>query len=1325
MKYRVFAAVALSILILAACRNPLLQVDDDTDTTNQTFNGRIFAEGLSPLDVAFWNGDNGFEIRFDSTESYDGSLAANIDWSSASDWNGVAFNILNGGSTNLSGFNALSFWARTEAPVTIDKVGLGASTGSNHEIFLSNVTIPTTWTKFILPLPNPSTLTNVSNVLYVVDGLGSANIFVDNVGYETIEGLTISSLAAPSETTLSVVAERTTRVVVPTVTMSDGTNTILISGGDAGISSYLSWSSNNPGVATVDSNGQITGVSAGTATITGSLGDQSVSITVNVSAPVTFTGRIFDDSLQNSFAARVLHNANGGGIEAPLDNSIQFGASGSSVRIDLTASPAATQWGGGYIENVVGVDASSFTTLKFSVNTSSLNSNVDYMELKLEDAMTTPGTHSVNLLGLTPTATNGDWNTYSITLSSITTVDFTQFKSIGFWHPRAGGSSGTFTPGVYYVDDIRFDTDSGSPGSGGDPGTGGSTNELVLYEDAPASLLSSPTFWNGNNGFTASNSASNPYAGTMSLNLDWSSVSDWNGAAYDVAASGTQDLSDYTALTFYARAAANTTIDRLGFGAGSSFETFLANVSLTTTWTQFILPIPNPSKLTAATNLFFAADGAGANIYLDDIQFENLSGISLTSFGAPADATRSIQVGSTSAINVGAANFTVASNSIQVTGGHSTAGLSSYLTWTSSNTSVATVDANGVITGVAAGTSTITGTHSGQSVTVNLTVTAPISFTGRIFDDSLQGGFSARMLHNANGGGVDATIDSTVQLGSTGSSIKIDLTADPAATQWGGGFVENASGVDASSFTTLKFAIDTSNLNSNVNYMELKLEDTNTSPGTHSVNLLDLTPTATDGNWETYTITLSGITTVDFSQFKSIGFWHPRVGGASGTFTPGVYYIDDIRFESGSTSTPALTIYEDAPASILAAPTIWNGDNGFTISNSASNPYAGTMALHVDWSSVSDWNGAAYTVAASGTQNLSNYTALTFYARAASATTIDKIGFEAGSVYEAFLANVNLTTSWTQFILPIPNPSLLTAATTLFFTADGAGADIYLDDIKFENLSGVSLTSLGTPANATRSVQAGNTSDINVGAANYTVSSNSIQVTGGHADSGLSAYLTWTSSNTGVATVDSNGEITAVSAGTSTITGTLGSQTVTVNLTVTAPVTFNGRLFDDSLQNSFTARMLHNANGGGVDATIDSTVQLGSTGSSIKIDLTADPAATQWGGGFIENASGVDASSFTTLKFAVNTSSLASSVDYMELKLDDANDTPGTHSVNLLGLTATSTSGDWSTYTITLSSVSTVDFSKFKAIGFWHPKAGGSSGTFTPGVYYIDDIRFE
>ena len=101
------------------------------------------------------------------------------------------------------------------------------------------------------------------------------------------------------------------------------------------------------------------------------------------------------------------------------------------------------------------MDASGFTELVFAVDKSALDAaSVDYADFVLED--TSGGASNVDLYSLTPSSSVGDWDIYTVALSSITGVDFTSFKAFGIWHPKTGGSGGTFVNGVFYIDDVKF-----------------------------------------------------------------------------------------------------------------------------------------------------------------------------------------------------------------------------------------------------------------------------------------------------------------------------------------------------------------------------------------------------------------------------------------------------------------------------------------------------------------------------------------------------------------------------------------------------------------------------------------------------------------------------------------------------------------------------------------------------------------------------------------------------------------------------------------------------------------------------------------------------
>ncbi|NCD43177.1 MAG: hypothetical protein EOL88_13970, partial [Bacteroidia bacterium] len=92
-----------------------------------------------------------------------------------------------------------------------------------------------------------------------------------------------------------------------------------------------------------------------------------------------------------------------------------------------------------------------------------------------------------------------------------------------------------------------------------------------------------------------------------------------------------RDLSGYTALTFWAKASQPARIDEMGFGhnaEGSRFLTTFYGIDVNTNWKKVIIPIANPSVLTAEPGMLYYAEspenGSGYTFWIDEVQFENL-----------------------------------------------------------------------------------------------------------------------------------------------------------------------------------------------------------------------------------------------------------------------------------------------------------------------------------------------------------------------------------------------------------------------------------------------------------------------------------------------------------------------------------------------------------------------------------------------------------------------------------------------------------------------------------------------------------------------------
>lgn len=227
------------------------------------------------------------------------------------------------------------------------------------------------------------------------------------------------------------------------------------------------------------------------------------------------------------------------------------------------------------------------------------------------------------------------------------------------------------------------------------------------------------------------------YKGTSSMRFDVPNDNDpegnYAGAIFRVDGAG-RNLTDYDALTFYAKASQGVIIGEFGFGEDffpNKYMTTMTNVSVGTAWTKFIIPIPDASKLLQEKGMFrYAAgtqgtNGRGYTLWIDELKFEKLGTILplQASIMNGTNVTRSTFVGVTSTVTGVITTFNMPNGINQ-----SVAISPAYLNFTSSNPSVATVNDAGVVTPIAAGTAVITATFNNQPATGSLTINCSGNF---------------------------------------------------------------------------------------------------------------------------------------------------------------------------------------------------------------------------------------------------------------------------------------------------------------------------------------------------------------------------------------------------------------------------------------------------------------------------------------------------------------------------------------------------------------------------------------------------------------------
>jgi len=187
---------------------------------------------------------------------------------------------------NLSGFDALTFWAKASQPANIDIVGIGNDLGQSKNLAtITGLAVNTNWKKYIIPIPDPSRWTAERGMFFYSEGPEDGKgytIWFDEVKFEKL-----GTIAHPRPVILNEQNQNITAFIGQTLTIGD--TYILFNmpyGTDQRVNvapNYFTYLSSNESVATVNNNGQISIIGMGSATVTAKFGDKAAagSITVN------------------------------------------------------------------------------------------------------------------------------------------------------------------------------------------------------------------------------------------------------------------------------------------------------------------------------------------------------------------------------------------------------------------------------------------------------------------------------------------------------------------------------------------------------------------------------------------------------------------------------------------------------------------------------------------------------------------------------------------------------------------------------------------------------------------------------------------------------------------------------------------------------------------------------------------------------------------------------------------------------------------------------------------------------------------------------------
>jgi len=274
--YQRFTAVFAAVLLLLAwsCDRDL----EDLEPATFPANGEVFIDGFSDgLAYAAFGDSKVTAFEVDENVMYDGTASMRFEVPDAGDpaggYAGGSFVVPSG--RDLSGFDALTFWARATQGATIDVIGFGNPTDQTR-VTLSGVPVNSNWQKYIIPIPDPSVLTQETGMLFYAEPPENEKgytFWIDEVKFEKL-----GTLAHPKPSILNgedrvVTAETGDSIFIGELAMAFN----LPAGIDqttSAESAYFSFSSSDPSIATVNGFGKVTVLDTGEVVVTATVGGQ-------------------------------------------------------------------------------------------------------------------------------------------------------------------------------------------------------------------------------------------------------------------------------------------------------------------------------------------------------------------------------------------------------------------------------------------------------------------------------------------------------------------------------------------------------------------------------------------------------------------------------------------------------------------------------------------------------------------------------------------------------------------------------------------------------------------------------------------------------------------------------------------------------------------------------------------------------------------------------------------------------------------------------------------------------------------------------------------
>lgn len=306
--------------ILVSCEREL---SDEAVFASFSPNPEIFTDSPVGLGTDFYfpfAGSKATAWTVDETQGYNSNASMRFDVPNADDpegsYAGAIFRV-DGSGRNLTGYDALTFWAKASQGVAIGEMGFGQDFGENkYQVTRSNINLSTNWVKYVIPLPDPSKLIEERGMFWYSAGTQNTGGFGYTFWIDDLKFEKLGTIGQPKPAIVNgenVIQDTYTGInlevtgLTQTFNLGTGINqTVNVA------PSYFDFTSSDPSIASVDELGVVNIIAEGSPVITAALAGVEAlgSLTINTLgdfelAPIPTRDpdkvtSIFSDSYTNS-----------------------------------------------------------------------------------------------------------------------------------------------------------------------------------------------------------------------------------------------------------------------------------------------------------------------------------------------------------------------------------------------------------------------------------------------------------------------------------------------------------------------------------------------------------------------------------------------------------------------------------------------------------------------------------------------------------------------------------------------------------------------------------------------------------------------------------------------------------------------------------------------------------------------------------------------------------------------------------------------------------------------------------------------------------------